>query len=317
MPHPSEASWAGFEAHRRAQEAAVAPDTPRSTAPRGRTSTPLLAILDGVPYVELHVHSHYSLLEGASSIDEMVFEAVRQGHRALALTDHEAMYGSMAFAQAAREAGLRPITGLELTVAEADGTRSHVTLLAETRAGYANLCRLSSLAHGLLQAEQEARETRRLDPVLPVAALQAHAGGLILLTGCRDGLVPRLVVEGRTTEAKAALCRWVEWFGRDQVFVELQDNLVFGDRPRNRALVALAGRVGVAVAGTGDVHYHEPDRHRLQDVMVAIKHRKTLDESHRERRPNGEFYLRPPEEQARRFAQYHPEAAANLSLIHI
>src|SRR3546814_2479032 len=69
--------------------------------------------------------------------------------------------------------------------------------------------------------------------------------------------------------------------------------------------------MGLPVVGTGDVHYHEPDRHRLQDVLVAIRHRKTLDESHRERRPNGEFYLRSPEEQARRFAVYHPEAAAN------
>ncbi len=311
MPHPPETSWAAFEAQRRVQEAAVAPDTPRSTAPRGRTPTVPSSVLDDVPYVELHAHSHYSLLEGASSIDEMVFEAVRQGHRALALTDHEAMYGSMAFAQAAREAGLRPITGLELTVEEADGRRSHLTLLAETREGYAHLCRLSSLAYGLLEAGQEDREARRLDPVLPVAALQAHAGGLILLTGCREGLVPRLVAEGRTAEAETALRRWVEWFGSEDVFVELQDNLVFGDQPRNYALVALAERVGVGVAGTGDVHYHEPDRHRLQDVLVAIRHRKTLDESHRERRPNGEFYLRPPEEQARRFRQYHPEAAAN------
>lgn len=311
MPHPTEASWAGFEAQRREQEAAVADDTPRSTGPRERTPAVPLAALDGVPYVELHAHSNYSLLDGASSIDELVFEAVRQGHRALALTDHEAMYGSMEFAQAAREAGIRAITGLELTVEELDGTRSHLTLLAETREGYAHLCRLSSIAFGLYGETQAQKETRRLDPVLPVGDLEAHAGGLILLTGCREGLVPRLVAGGRTAEAAAALRRWVEWFGRDQVFVELHDNLVFGDRPRNRALVVLAERAGVGVVGTGDVHYHEPDRHRLQDVMVAIKHRKSLDESHRERRPNAEFYLRPPEEQARRFAPYHAEAAAN------
>ena len=311
MPHPSEASWAGFEAHRREQEATVANDTPRSTAPRERTPAVPLAVLDSVPYVELHAHSNYSLLDGASSIDEMVFEAVRQGHRALALTDHEAMYGSMEFAQAAREAGLRAITGLELTVEELNGTRSHLTLLAETREGYAHLCRLSSIAFGLLEAAQQDRETRRLDPVLSADVLEAHAGGLIVLTGCRDGLVPRLVSEGRVAEAEAVLRRWVEWFGCEDVFVELQDNLVFGDRPRNRALVTLAERAGVGVVGTGDVHYHEPDRHRLQDLLVAIKHRKTLDESHRERRPNAEFYLRSPEEQARRFAPYHPEAAAN------
>jgi len=303
--------WEHFEARRRETEAMLEMDTPRSLAPRAPTEPVPLNVLDGVPYVELHAHSPYSLLEGASSIDELLLRAVAQGHRALALTDHEALYGAMEFARSAKEAGLRPITGLELTVAEQDGTRHHVTLLAETRQGYAHLCRLSSRAFGLFQETQEGRETRRLDPVVPVEQLRTHAEGVILLTGCREGLVPRLVQAGQQREAEAALRRWVEWFGSDSVFVELQDNLVFGDAPRNHALVALAGRLGLPVLGTGDVHYHDPDRHRLQDVLVSIKHRQTLDESHRVRRPNAEFYLRSPEEQARRFARYHPEAAAN------
>ena len=185
------------------------------------------------------------------------------------------------------------------------------TLLAETREGYSHLCRLSSRAFGLHEEQQDDREARRLDPVIPGERLVEHAGGLILLTGCRDGLVPRLTQDGRVADAEGALRRWVQWFGPGNVYVELQDTLVYGDGPRNRALLALAERVGVPVVGTGDVHYHEPDRHRLQDVLVAIRHRKTLDESHRERRPNGDFYLRPPQEQARRFAEYHPEAAAN------
>ncbi|MBM4410401.1 MAG: DNA polymerase III subunit alpha [Chloroflexi bacterium] len=310
-PHTAEYSWEAFEARRRAIDDVLAGDTPRSMASRGPTQPVPLSVLDGVPYVELHLHSNYSLLEGASSIDELLIQAVGQGHRALALTDHDAMYGSMEFARSAKEAGLRPITGLELSIEEADGTRSHITLLAETRQGYSNLCRLSSQAFGLFEGEQPDRETRRLDPVLPVAAIEEHASGLILLTGCRDGLVPRLLQEHLLEEAEAALRRWVAWFGHANVFVELQDNFVFGDRPRNRALVALAERVRVGVVGTGDVHYHEPDRHRLQDVLVSIKHRKTIDESHRERRPNAEFYLRSPQEQASRFAAYHPEAAAN------
>ena len=306
-----EYSWEAFEARRRAINDVIEADTPRSMARRDPAAPVPLSVLDDVPYVELHMHSNYSLLDGASSIDELLVEAERQGHRALALTDHEGMYGSMEFARSAKEAGLRPITGLELTVQEPSGTRHHVTLLAETREGYSHLCRLSSRAFGLFEDTEEAREERRLDPVVPVEFLAAHAGGLILLTGCRDGLVPRLVQDSRVADAERALRRWVEWFGADHVFVELQDNLVYGDGPRNRALVDLAERIGVEVVGTGDVHYHEPDRHRLQDVLVAIKHRKTLDESHRERRPNAEFYLRSPEEQARRFAVYHPEAATN------
>jgi error-prone DNA polymerase len=304
-------SWEAFEARRRVIDQTVIGDTPRSMEPRGPTQPVPLSVLDDTPYVELHLHSNFSLLEGASSIDELLIQAEQQGHRALALTDHDAMYGSMEFARSAKEAGLRPITGLELTVEEADGTRSHVTLLAESREGYSNLCRLSSEAFGLFEDEQADRETRRLDPVVPVTALAVHADGVILLTGCRDGLVPHLVQEHRIDEAEVALRRWVEWFGAANVFVELQDNLVFGDRPRNHALIALAEHAGIGVVGTGDVHYHESDRHRLQDVLVSIKHRKTLDESHRERRPNAEFYLRSPQEQARRFASYHPEAAEN------
>ncbi len=308
---PYDYSWEAFEERRRAIDRQVEADTPRSMAPRDRAVPVPLSVLDDVSYVELHAHSNYSLLEGASRIDELLVAAHGQGHRALALTDHEGLYGAMEFASAATEIGLRPITGLELTLTEADGARHHVTLLAERREGYANLCRLSSEAFGLHEETQEGREERRLDPALPVAFLEKHTDGLILLTGCRDGLVTRLVHEGRIAEAEAALTRWMAWFGREDVYVELVDNLVFGDRPRNRALVTLAERMGLPVVGTGDVHYHEPARARLQDVLVSIKQRKSLDESHRERRPNGEFYLRTPEEQARRFAAYHPEAAAN------
>ena len=310
-PHAPEYSWEAFEARRRAIDEVLVDDTPRSMARRDPSAPVPIEVLDDVPYVELHMHSNFSLLEGASKIDELLIAAKAQGHVALALTDHEAMYGSMEFARSAKEEGLRSITGLELTVAEEDGTRHHVTLLAERREGYANLCNLSSRAFGLFEKEQDQREIRRLNPVVPVAFLQAHADGLILLTGCRDGLVPRLVQEHHLEDAERMLVRWIRWFGRNNVFVELQDNLVFGDRPRNRALVDLAAHVGVGVVGTGDVHYHEPDRHRLQDVLVAIKHRKTLDDSHRERRPNAEFYLRSPQEQARRFAEYHHEAATN------
>jgi len=303
--------WERIEARRRDAESMADLDSPRSVARRDPPAPVPPSVLDGTPYVELHLHSHYSLLEGASSIDELMTAAVAQGHHALALTDHEGMYGAMVFAQAAKEAGLRPLTGLELTVQEEDGRRHHVTLLAETRIGYAYLCRLSSLAFGLEEETADGREARRLDPEVPAGALRTHAEGLILLTGCRDGLLAQLVEGHRPDDAAAALRRWIEWFGAENVFVEIMDNLVAGDRPRNRSLVALAAAAGVGVVGTGDVHYHERDRHRLQDVLVSVKHRTTLDGSHRQRRPNAEFFLRPPEQQARRFARYHPEAAAN------
>ena len=336
--------WQAYEAKHDEVDAQVEYDTPRSLVPRDPTDPVPLEALDSVPYVELHAHSNYSLLEGASSIEEMVWTARELGHAALALTDHNGMFGSMEFARAAKEAGLRPITGLELTIVEPESDRgrswyearatdrghnnahkvavrregllaplrrSHVTLLAETKQGYANLCRLSSIAFGLNELTDTTKEERRLDPCIAIKELEAHSEGLILLTGCRDGAVARLAGDGRFDDSEAALRRFVEWFGLENVFVELQDNLVFGDRPRNRVLVQVAERVGVGVVGTGNVHYHDRARHRLQDVMVAIRSRKSLDESHQERRPNAEFYLRSPERQARRFESYHPEAAAN------
>ncbi len=309
-------NWDDFERRREELEAAMPADTMRSKAPRMSRDWESLTPFDETttPYVELHLHSSYSLLDGASRVDELVWRAKELGYHALALTDHNGMFGTLEFASALREAELHSITGLEVTVAAADdpeAPRSHLTLLSENRRGYGNLCRLASIAYGLGLTDQREKQDRRRDPWLWAGHLRDHAEGLIVLTGCREGRVPSLVARGELREARAELDQLVDWFGRDQVFVELQDNLVFGDRPRNHALVALAAAAGVQVVGTGDVHYHERERHQLQDILVSIKHRQTLDESHRVRRPNAEFYLRSPEEQARRFAAYHPQAAAN------
>lgn len=269
------------------------------------------ALLNG--YVELHLHTNFSLLDGASHPDEIIEQAVKQGHRALALTDHDNLFGALAFARQCKDAGIRPITGVELTLDD-EGARHHLTLLAATRQGYGNLCRLVSLTNGLGLPEQEQRERRRLDPFLPLHQLAGHCEGLVCLTGCRQGEVPSLIAQGRPADAERALRRWIDWFGKDNVFVELQDNLVHGDRSRNRALSRLAAGLGVATVATGDVHYHVRERHRLQDALVAIKHRTTLDASHHLRRPNTEFFLRSPEQQAKRFREFPEAVAATLEV---
>ena len=271
--------WQRWQERREDLEQWLEPDTPRSMAPREPTDPLSANVLQGVPYVELHLHSNYSLLEGASSIDELIWTAQSQGHRALALTDHDGMFGAMEFARAAKEAGLQPITGLELTLAYppdpgasvAEPLRSHLTLLAENQRGYANLCRLSSIAFGLEEESDAGKQERRLDPCLPIDRLAQHSDGLIVLSGCRDARIPRLAEAGRLRDARQELQRLIGWFGAKNVFVELQDNLVFNDRPRNHTLVELAEAAGVGVVGTGNVHYHRRERHRLQDVMVAIK----------------------------------------------
>ena len=177
-----------------------------------------------VPYVELHAHSAFSFLDGASSPEEMAETAALMGHTALALTDHDGLCGSLAFAHAARAAGVRPITGAEVTLA--DG--SHLTLLAATEAGYANLCRLLTIAHADTRPPPDRRP---LPPALDRAALAAHGEGLVCLTGCaRHGLVPRLVRAGDRRGAEEALRDLVRDFGPGNVHVEIQLGRNRGDR---------------------------------------------------------------------------------------
>ncbi len=263
-----------------------------------------------IPYVELHCHSGFSFLDGASHPEELILRAKELGYPALALTDHNGLYGSMEFARLSHEAGIQPVTGAELTLRdcfpgrdEPDGGH-HVTLLAETPEGYANLCRLLTQAH---------MESPREDPRLPLACLLARPRGLILLTGCRRSPV-WAALESSAADGEAFLRVLVQAFGPGNVFVELQDNAVKGDLRRNRALARLAGRMGLGVVATGDVHYHRPERSRLQDVLVAIKNRATLDGAHGARRPNHLFHLAEPWEMRHRFRS-RPEALTNSVLI--
>jgi error-prone DNA polymerase len=276
-------------------------------------------------YVELHLHTAFSFLDGASLPEEMIGRAQELEYSALAITDHDGLYGAMEFAKAAAGAGIFPITGAEMTLTD----ESHLTLLAENRTGYANLCKLITEAHRLPPGTPVERLTfssdedggldlslrgigkphpyyrpedriPRLDPEL----LASHHEGIILLTGCRQGHLSQLIDAGDLPAARALLEQYIAWMGRDSVFVELQHNQVYGDVPRIRRLVRLADEAGVGYVATGNVHYHLPDRHRLQDVLVAIHHRTTLDNSHQLRRPNGDFYLRSAGEMAKLFAEW-------------
>lgn len=253
------------------------------------------------PYAELHAHSNFSFLEGASHVEEMVLRACELGYQSLALTDHEGLHGAMEFAQCARAWGLKPITGAEITLAGGH----HLTLLCESRHGYANLCRILTHAH---------LDHARGEPCVEPEALARHTEGLIALSGCRKGELASLVALGEYRDAEAIARRYAKWFGTGKFFVELQNNLVHGDIRRNRSLAELAEHVGLGVVATGNAHYHERERHRLQDVLVAIKNRSTLEGSHRARRENSEYYLKPPAEMAALFAEY-PGAITNTLAI--
>ena len=241
-----------------------------------------------VPYVELHAHSSYSFLDGASLPEELAVQAAELGYPALGLTDHDGLYGSLEFAHAARHFGVRPITGAEVTLAD----RSHVTLLVETQQGYANLCRLLTAAHA--HTRPPGKESQPpADPALDQALLEELNDGLVCLSGCaRHGLAVR--------DPNAA-ARLAQAFGRDRFFVELQRPYERGDARRNAALRHLAGELGVPTLVTGDVHAHHPRRAPLQDVLVAVRHRSSLDGCEAERRGNHECVLLAPGEIVERF----------------
>src|SRR5213082_3570891 len=253
-------------------------------------------------YIELHCHSAFSFLDGASLPEQLALAASQLGYPALALADHHGLYGSMAFAQGSQKLGLQAITGAELTLL--DG--AHVTLLAETPEGYANLCRLITEAH-LGRAD-------RRDPRLDFASLEARHAGLIVLSGCRTGLLPGVLRRDGPAAARrlAERCRAV--FGRENFVVELQRNYVRGDLALTRALKDIADSVRLSVVATGNVHYHKRERHRLHDVLVAIRHRTTLDGSHNVRHANSEFFLRPPQEVEELFRDC-PDAVANTAAL--
>ena len=253
-------------------------------------------------YAELHCHSAYSFLDGASPPDELLAEAHRLGLPALALTDKNGIYGSLAFAHAAQPLGMQAITGAEVTLS--DG--SHVVLLAETAQGYTNLCRLLTETH--LGAE-------RLDPRLPLSAIEARHDGLIILSGSRrDGLLPRTLANEGLSAARKLAERCKAAFGRDRFLIEIQRNRVRGDSALSRALIDVAENSQLAVVATGSVCYHTRSLHRLYDVMVAIRHRTTLDGSHRARNPNSEFYLRPLEEVVALFADCPDAVATSMAI---
>jgi len=223
--------------------------------------------------------------------EELVVRAAELGYEALALTDHDGVYGSLEFAHAAKAFGVRAITGAEVTLAGG----AHVTLLVESPRGYSNLCRLLTAAHKETRPESRTRDMARgpVPPALDQTLLEQLNDGLVCLSGCaRDGLAVR---------NPNAAARLAQAFGRDSFFVELQRPYERGDVRRNAALRDFAETLGVETVVTGDPHAHARSRVGLQDALVAIRNRTSLDGCERERRGNHESVLLPPAELLERF----------------
>ena len=250
--------------------------------------------------VPLHVHSTFSLLRGASSVEELVERAAEVGHSALALTDRDAVYGAVRLAKLSAAAGIRPIVGAEVSL----DTGYCLTLLAENQTGYANLCRVISAAR-LAHPKGES--------VLPFATLARHATGLIAFSGNRGGEVPHLLLSGQPEAAARAATRYRDVFG-ERFFLEIQNHRLPDDAWLMAETVSLGERLGIRRVATTNVHYADRTRRGLQDLLTCIRTRTTLAAPSSERLPNSHYDLKPPDELQRLFQRF-PDALANTQEI--
>ena len=251
----------------------------------------------------LHVHSEYSLLDGACSIDALAARAAAFGQPALGLTDHGVMNGAVELQKACRTHGIKPIVGCELYLVDDHAARgrrerNHLTLLAETGAGYRNLVKLSSL--GFLDGLDRGK------PAVDLAQLAAHADGIIALTGCLASRFCQRLVDDRPDDARAHADDLLQVFGAEDVFFEVQKNGIPAQDKANEGIVRIAREVGRPLVGTGDVHYLTREDHHHHTALLCVQTKSTLKAPKMTFETN-EFYLKDTAQMADAFAAW-PEA---------
>ena len=265
-------------------------------------------------FVHLHTHSEYSLLDGACRIGGLAARAKELGQSAIAITDHGVMYGAVNFYKAARDAGIKPVIGCEVYVAarsrrdmdyDLDSRRYHLVLLCKNAEGYGNLCRLVSRAF---------TEGFYIKPRIDMELLREYSGGLIALSACVSGKIPRLILEGDYDGAKAHALELQELFGEDSFYLEIQDHGIEEQRTANAGLLRLHEDTGIPLVLTNDAHYLNRGDSYTQDVLMCMQTGKTLDDPDRMKFETDEFYLKSEEEMRALFPNY-PEAADNTAKI--
>ena len=264
-------------------------------------------------FVHLHVHTEYSLLDGACRIDKIAEKAKALGQTALAVTDHGVMYGAVAFYKACCAAGIKPIIGCEVYVAPRgmtdrehgrDNDYTHLVLLCKDETGYKNLCYLVSASF---------TEGFYVKPRIDWALLHQHAEGLICLSGCLAGAIPQMLVRDDYEGARAKALELKALFGED-FYLEIQDHGIAEERKAAQGLIRLHKETGIPLVLTNDAHYIEKEDAYYQDVLMCIQMGKTVDDPARMRFESKELYLKSEEEMRALFPEYQ-EAADNTELI--
>ncbi|MDX9833386.1 MAG: DNA polymerase III subunit alpha [Anaerolineae bacterium] len=265
-------------------------------------------------FVHLHVHSDFSLLDGLGKVKDLIQAAASMGMPALALTDHGVMFGVLHFYHAAQKAGIKPIVGCEIYVAprgmtdrdpQQDTRPAHLLLLAENQAGYHNLMQIATAAQ---------LEGFYYKPRVDRPFLAAHAEGLIALSSCGSGEVPRHFQHGRPDRAADAAAWYRDVFGPDSFFLELQEHDLPDMVAVNRGLVELSRQTGIPLVATNDVHYVRRDQAYAHEVLLSIQTGKTMTSPDRLRMNNDSYYLKSADEMAALFPDL-PEALGNTLLI--
>lgn len=264
-------------------------------------------------FVHLHLHSEYSLLDGACRIADIPKRAAECGHTAAALTDHGNMFGAVAFYRACKKAGIKPIIGCEVYVAESGhlsrtgggGSAQHLVLLCKNEEGYKNLIKLVSLGF---------TEGFYARPRVDDALLAEHAEGLIALSGCLSGRLPQLLLAGDFDGARSAAVKYSEIFGKGNFYIELQDHGSGDQKQILPELVRLAKECGLPLVATNDCHYLYREDAETQAVMMCIATNRTVSDGRARGFESDELYYKTTEEMERLFA-FCPEALSNTCVI--
>ena len=267
-----------------------------------------------MPFAHLHVHTEYSLLDGACRIKDLPKLVKEMGQTACAITDHGVMYGAIDFYRACKAEGIKPIIGCEVYVAprtrfdkqhEFDSEARHLVLLCENEEGYRNLSYLVSMAHV---------EGFYIKPRIDLALLREHSKGLIALSACLAGEIPRRLRSGSYEGAKEYALTLAEIFGPDHFYLELQDHGIREQAIVNQGILRLHEETGLPLVVTNDAHYLRKEDAYAHDVLLCIQTGKTVDDENRMRYEPQNFYLRTTEEMAALFPEY-PEAVENTGKI--
>jgi DNA polymerase-3 subunit alpha len=261
------------------------------------------------PFVHLHVHSEYSILDGACRIPDLVAKAGRLEMPAVSLTDHGSLAGVVELYREAKKEGVKPVVGCEVYVADDRRAQTkgyaHLTLLAESNEGYANLIKLCSLGY---------LEGYYYKPRVDWELLERHAKGIVALSGCLSGRVSRALVEERPKDAREDLDRLLQIFGRDSTYVEIQNAGLAEQAQINPALLELAAEAGLPVVATGDVHYLDAEDAYAHEALLCIQSGDTLKNPGRWRFDTNEFFFKTPEEMAGDFAGLEAALARTLEV---